>query len=113
MHELSLVQELIGVLEEQVRVHTVKKVLRVNLRVGKMTSVVPSSLAFCFEVLSRGTSLEGAVLDIEEIPVRCRCTTCQEEFEVESFTFFCPKCGGNNLEQLSGREFLIHHLEVD
>ena len=113
MHELSLIQEMMKILEEQVKVHKVKKVHQVNLRVGKMMTVVPSSLIFCFEILSRGTGLEGAKLEIEEIPIKCRCKDCQEEFIVELFTFFCPKCESINLEQLSGHEFLIHHLEVD
>ncbi|MCL6584246.1 MAG: hydrogenase maturation nickel metallochaperone HypA [bacterium] len=113
MHELSLVQELIALVEEQVKAHQVKKVHRIVVRIGKMAAVVPSSLTFCFEILSRGSQLEGAILEIEEIPIRCRCTRCQEEFEVESFIFFCPKCQGSELKQLSGRECLIHHLEVD
>lgn len=113
MHELSLIQEMMKVLEEQVEAHKVKKVHLVSLSVGKMMTVVPESLIFCFEILSQGTSFEGAKLEIEEIPVKCRCKDCGEEFLVESFTFFCPKCDSINLEQLSGNEFLIHHLEVD
>ncbi|MEW5800519.1 MAG: hydrogenase maturation nickel metallochaperone HypA [bacterium] len=113
MHELSMAQEMLNILEEQVKTHKVKKVHRVSLRVGKMMSVVPSSLIFCFEILSKGTSLEGAKLEIEEVPVKCRCKDCGEEFIVESLSFFCPECKGINLEHLSGHEFLIHHLEVD
>jgi hydrogenase nickel incorporation protein HypA/HybF len=113
VHELSLIQEMMKVVEEQIRAYEVKKVHLVSLSVGKLMTVVPESLIFCFEILSKGTNLEGAKLEIEEIPVKCRCKDCGEEFLVESFSFFCPKCSGINLEQLSGNEFLIHHLEVD
>ena len=113
VHELSLIQEMMKVVEEQIRAYEVKKVHLVSLSVGKLMTVVPESLIFCFEILSKGTNLEGAKLEIEEIPVKCRCKDCGEEFLVEAFSFFCPKCSGINLEQLSGNEFLIHHLEVD
>lgn len=113
MHELSLIHEVFKVLEEQVKTHKVKKVHQVHLKVGKMMSVVPSSLSFCFEILAQGTSLEGAKLEIEEIPVKCRCRKCGQEFIVESFIFACPKCKKTDLEQLSGNEFMVHNMEVD
>ena len=59
MHELSLMQEILKVIEEQVRVNEVRKVHEVHLKVGKMMAVVPSSLSFCFEILSKGTMLEA------------------------------------------------------
>jgi hydrogenase nickel incorporation protein HypA/HybF len=113
VHELSLMQEILKVIEEQVRVNEVKKVHEVHLRVGKMMAVVPSSLCFCFEILSKGTMLEGAKLEIEEVPVRCKCKGCGGEFIVESFVFSCPDCKSGDLEQLSGNEFMVHSMEVD
>ncbi len=113
MHELSMMQEVIKILEEQVKTNKVKKVHKVNLKVGKLMSVVPSSLIFCFEILAKDTLMEGATLDIEEVPVKCLCQDCGTEFIVESFIFLCPQCRGTNLKQLSGNEFMVHNMEVD
>jgi len=113
MHELSLAQEIIKILEEQIGLHRVTKVHMVKVKVGKLMSVVPSSLLFCFEIASQGTKLEGVKLEIEEIPVRCFCQRCRKEFIVESFVFSCPKCQGTDLKQISGNEFYIHSMEVD
>lgn len=113
MHELSLAQEIIKILEEQMSLHQVKKVLRVRVRIGKLMNVVNSSLLFCFEIASKGTKLEGAELEIEEMGIRCLCQTCQEEFMVESFVFSCPRCQGTDLKQISGDEFFIHSMEVE
>jgi hydrogenase nickel incorporation protein HypA/HybF len=113
VHELSMMQEVMEILGEQIRIHRVKKVHQVNLKVGRMMAVVPSSLSFCFEILSKHTPLEGARLAIEEIPVTCRCRECKEEFTVASFVFVCPKCRGTQLEQISGNEFSIQSMEVD
>ena len=106
-------QEILKVIEEQVRINKVNQVHRVSLKVGKMMAVVPSSLNFCFEILSKGTMLEGAKLEIEEVPVKCKCKECGGEFIVESFIFACPDCKNTNLEQLSGNEFMVHNMEVD
>ena len=113
MHELSLMQEILKVIEEQVRINEVKKVHEVHLKVGKLMAVVPSSLHFCFEILAKGTILEDATLEIEEVPVRCKCKKCGGEFVVESFIFACPDCKSNDLDQLSGNEFMVHTMEVD
>ena len=113
VHELSLMQEVFKIIEEQVKVNKVSKVHQVCLKVGKMTAIVPTSLSFCFEILSKGTMLEGAKLEIEEVPVRCKCKECGEEFIVDSFIFICPECKSTDLEQLSGNEFMVHNMEVD
>ena len=54
-------------------------IARINLRIGKLSAVVPESLRFCFEVATRGTAAEGADLSIEEVPVVARCTDCEGE----------------------------------
>ncbi len=42
------------------------RVLAVFLEVGRDAGAVPRALSFCFDVCSRGTSLEGASLEIHE-----------------------------------------------
>jgi len=49
------------------------RVERVNLKVGRLSAVVPSSLRFCFEIITKDTALAGAELRIQEIPVVARC----------------------------------------
>ncbi len=56
---------------------------RVTLDVGKLAGVTPDAIAFCFDIVAKGTALDGARLDINEIPGRCRCRDCGSEFEVD------------------------------
>ena len=48
-------------------------VQRISLAVGELTAVVPQALRFCFDSAARGTVLEQARLEIEEIEGRAHC----------------------------------------
>ncbi len=87
-------------------------VVSVTLQVGRLRAVVPDALAFCFEVVSQGTPVEGARLIIEQIPVRVRCGSCETEWTVTEVEFMCPVCEGP-VEVLQGKELLLRAIEID
>ena len=64
MHELSLAEGLVDLVAERT---AGREVVAVNLRVGDRAGVVADALAFCFDVVTSGTPVEGAVLRIEEV----------------------------------------------
>ena len=88
-----------------------ERVTRVRLEVGRLTAVVPDAMRFCFEVCARGTSLEGAVLQIDEVPGRIRCARCGDETELADPIPLCP-CGSAEVEVIAGRELRIKEVEV-
>ena len=104
MHELAIATSLVETLLELVKKQSASKVLEVHLRVGKLRVVSIDQLKFSYEILSKGTALEGSLLDVEETPGYARCTNCQyaEKLETEDLTFHfslpqmtCPQCGVN------------------
>lgn len=88
------------------------RVERVNLKVGKLTGVVPDSLRFCFHIITKDTPFSEAELKIEAVSVSARCVDCGNEWEVDQASFICPKCKGGNSDILSGRELDIVSIEV-
>jgi len=64
MHELSLMEDLVTTIVERLGE---ARVVHVRLEVGKRAGVLPASLQFCFEVCTRGSTLEGAELEIIEL----------------------------------------------
>jgi hydrogenase nickel incorporation protein HypA/HybF len=112
MHELGLMQNIIDTVQDYARKNNVTKVVKVMLEVGQVSGVVPESLEFCFEICTKQTMLEGALLEIEKISAVGKCKTCGEGFDLLTFTFSCPKCGGTDWEMISGRELIIKGLEV-
>jgi len=113
MHEASLAQNIIEDIERRIEEGEIADHVRsVRLAVGRLTAVVPDNLRFLFEVLAKGSALEGARLDIEQVPIRARCTSCGKYFEIEDVYFSCRGCGSPDLDVLSGSELLIESVEV-
>jgi hydrogenase nickel incorporation protein HypA/HybF len=108
VHELAIAESVIdSVLERTEGRH----VSTVRLRVGRLSGVVPSALAFCFELAATGTPLEGAQLMIEEQTGRARCRTCGQNFSLDDLILLC-ECGSADVEVLAGRELQVMSVEV-
>lgn len=111
MHELSIAESLIGIITEEAKNHNMVRIKKIKLQVGELATVVPESLTFCFELVSRDTVAEGAVLEIETIEVVARCDSCDFSFQVQDQMFLCPKCDGPVFELVSGRELSVTSIE--
>lgn len=113
VHEMSIAQSLLSIILQESDNHQASRVVSVALKVGELSSVEPGSLRFCFELIAEGTIAQGAELQIERVPVICRCEECGTEFTVEQLLFVCPSCQSRRVEVLSGRELNIQSLEVE
>jgi hydrogenase nickel incorporation protein HypA/HybF len=112
VHEFAVAQSLLEIVEHEALPHAGAPVTRIWLRIGHLSSVVPDALRFAFAAVSRGGIAEGAVLEIEEVPLRIRCRSCAEEFAIEDPFFLCPRCAGAEVELISGRELEINSMEI-
>ncbi len=113
MHELAVTESMLGiVLKHAQRSHT-KKVTRINIVLGEISTVMEEPVRFYFGIISKDTMAEGAELFFRHIPLICRCRKCGEEFRVKEFDLTCPECGNAESEIISGREFKVESIEVD
>lgn len=108
MHELALTDGIVQLVRERLGD---ERVARVRLEVGRLMAVVPEAMRFCFDVCSRGTSLDGATLEIDEVAARIRCARCGEETQLEDAIALCP-CGSAEVEVIAGNELRIKEVEV-
>ncbi|HVP61707.1 MAG TPA: hydrogenase maturation nickel metallochaperone HypA [Myxococcaceae bacterium] len=108
MHELSISQ---GIVESVCEAVPEGKVLAVRVEIGQLSGVVSDSVRFCFDACAQGTRVEGARLDIVDVPGRGRCGSCQREMDMPELVTRCP-CGNPFLEILRGRELRIRSVEV-
>ncbi|MFH2064451.1 MAG: hydrogenase maturation nickel metallochaperone HypA [Pseudomonadota bacterium] len=113
MHEMGIAMQIIEIAAASIPAEMKDAVVKkVNIKVGKLSAVVPSSLRFCFEIAAKDTRLSGAELDIEEIPVRARCRECRGEWTIHDPVFTCITCGSGKIDVISGRELDIASIEV-
>ena len=108
MHELSISE---GIVESVCEAVPEGQVLVVTVEIGKLSGVVPDAVRFCFDACTRGTRLEGARLDIVDVPGRGRCGSCEQELDMEELLTQCS-CGNPFLEVLRGQELRIRSVEV-
>ena len=120
MHELSIATSLVEALSEIAKKQAATKVVAVRLRVGKLRLISLDQLRFSYEILSKGTLLEGSRLAIEETPGFARCPNCgfAREFETGDMLFHfalpsmkCPKCA-TDLKIEGGDECLITQVRM-
>jgi hydrogenase nickel incorporation protein HypA/HybF len=110
MHELALADSVVRIACAHARG---RQVVKVELTVGHLRQVVPSALEFSFDLVAQGTPVEGAELQIAEVPARVRCETCGAEAEIAGFPLCCPACGGFDVAITGGEELLVDAVEVE
>jgi hydrogenase nickel incorporation protein HypA/HybF len=110
MHELSIATALVGIVERHA---SGRQVSRVDVRVGHLRQVVPSALAFAFELVTAGTGLAGAELVIEPVPAVVRCNVCGAQTEQEAFPLTCAACGGWDVDVVQGEELVVDSIDLE
>jgi hydrogenase nickel incorporation protein HypA/HybF len=110
MHELSIAT---AIVEIAARHAGDRKVTRVELKVGHLRQVVPSALAFSFELVAQGTAVAGAELELEVIPAVGACRACGAETRLQAFPLQCGTCAGFDLQLLTGEELEVEALELE
>jgi hydrogenase nickel incorporation protein HypA/HybF len=113
MHELSIAQGIIEIVEQHVPPDERDMVRAIRLKVGEMSGVVPDSLEFCFTALIAQTPLEKARLEIEQIPFTMRCASCESVFGSEQGLAVCPSCGGIDTKLVTGSELNVVDIELE
>jgi hydrogenase nickel incorporation protein HypA/HybF len=110
VHELSIAESIVRIASAHAagrRVHAVE------VKVGHLRQVVPSALEFAFELVAKGTPLEGAELQIDQVAAAGACRTCGTESPIDGFPLCCRSCGGLDLDVVRGEELSVDSLELD
>jgi hydrogenase nickel incorporation protein HypA/HybF len=113
MHEMGIALQILNIVRQSLPPDEPVRVKAIHLRVGKLTAIVPGSLKFCMEVVTKDTPAEGAALEFTEVPVVVVCGECLEESEISEPPFACKKCGSGKVEIVSGREMVVESIEVE
>jgi Zn finger protein HypA/HybF involved in hydrogenase expression len=95
MHEYAAVEELIGVLHQQLAARGVARVAAVHLR--RSSAFDPAALAQAWPMAAAGTPLAGATVEVTvaDLTFACRCGYRQvlTADDLIGHMFVCPACG--------------------
>lgn len=113
MHEMSLAENVLKIIEESARSQNFRRVRCVVLEIGKLSAVEPDAMRFCFDSVMRGTLAEGAALQIIETPGAGRCMACGETVAMQAQYGLCPFCDSPRLQVTAGNQMRVKDLSVE
>jgi hydrogenase nickel incorporation protein HypA/HybF len=113
MHELSVAQNIIEIIQKSVPEPEWNRVTAVRIKIGAVAGVVPDSLEFSFQAITAKSELCNARLITEYIPFLVHCRTCDTNTENEDGFCMCGKCGGADIQILTGTELQIKEIELE
>lgn len=115
MHEMMLVENVVGIVLKQAALAEAAEVVSVRLRIGELRDIVDELMEKCFRFVARGTIAENAGLHIEKVPFVVKCSSCgheQRENIRNIAALHCEQCSGTEMRLVSGREFFIEDIEI-
>ena len=113
MHELSICESLLGVIEDQAKAQDFRRVMQVRLEIGPFSGVEVEALRFSFDMVTKGTLADGAGLEIIETEASAWCFSCGKTVTIAERYEPCPECGSHRLQVTGGEELRIKELEVN
>lgn len=113
MHELSIAQSIVETVLDEAGRAKAGRVSKVTLQIGELAGIMPDSLLFCFELLTRATIAENAELAIISVPITAQCPRCNSTFTIRQNHYRCNECGNPDIELQSGRELQIAGVEIE
>ena len=121
MHEVSVVSDIVSAILKELEKYNVERVEEVVLVVGEMTSLGEEQLEFAYEIVTKGTKLEGSKLVIEQEKISVDCLECGYKGEVRMLEsdygentipiLSCPKCNGK-VKVTAGQTCRVKNLKI-
>jgi len=112
VHELSIAMSLVEMACEKAATLGDVRVEALHLRLGPLCGVVKDALLFSFDMAAEGTAIQGARLEIADVPLTVHCETCAEDRELPTVQLRCPVCASPTPRVVRGRELELAFLEV-
>lgn len=113
MHELSIAQNILEIIQQHVPEEHLRDVRNVKLKVGVLAGVVPESLQFSYNAITTDTPLASSNIEIDLVPFVLFCRSCETTSSNEIGFVVCGKCGSSNTKILSGTELNVIEFELE
>lgn len=113
MHEMSLAEGVLQLVEDTARREKAERVRLVVLEIGRLSSVEPEALRFCFEAVTQDGIARGAALDIIDVPGLGWCMPCGVTVPMDELYGACPNCGSHQVQPTGGTEMRVKEIEIE
>ncbi len=112
MHELSLCQSAVEIIQQQAEQHGVARVTGVWLEIGALSCVEERAVRFSFDIACRDFSARVRIAHrLQTGPGRC--WDCSQVVEILRHDAQCPHCHGDRLRVDTGDSLKVKSIEVE
>jgi len=113
MHEMSLNESVLQILQDNAKSKGFERVKTVWLELGELSGVEIEAMRFCFDVIMKDTLADQAKLEIIRVPGQAWCMQCATTVKVKQLFDACPGCGSYQVQVTGGDQMQIKELEVE
>jgi len=113
MHELSVTESILEIALRHAKQANAGRITNLYLVIGQLASIVDDSVQFYWDIISKDTIADGAILHFQRIPAALLCVQCNHEFNPDGNGFSCPECHSDRVKIVSGEEFFMEAIDVE
>lgn len=113
MHEMSLAESLLQLVEDTARREKARTVTAVFVDIGALASVETEALRFCFEAVAKDGLAAHAQLNLDIIAGAGWCMVCRQTVPLGERWGLCPQCGSAQVQATQGTEMRLREIEID
>jgi hydrogenase nickel incorporation protein HypA/HybF len=113
MHELAVTENLLEIAIRHGNSARAKRISHLYLVIGQLSSIVDDSVQFYWDIVSKDTIAEGALLHFQRKSIELSCENCGHQFTPIHSDMACPSCGSIQVKIISGEEFYLEAMDVE
>jgi len=113
MHELSVTESILEITLRHARQAQARRVTALHLVIGQLASIVDDSVQFYWDIMTKDTLADGAVLHFRRIPAELECSVCNTRYALPADDMTCPSCHSAQVKVVSGSEFYLDSIEIE
>lgn len=113
MHELSIVNALVRLCEDNAKAHNAKKIIKVEVKIGRLSGIEPHFFKTTFETFKEKTICDGSqlIMNIQEVIIKCN--ICKTDSYLIKNEFLCPSCKSSDIKVIDGEDMVLMKLEME
>ena len=112
MHEGHFTEQIVEAIVGELKKHPGKPVESVTVKVGEVYHLMPDSVLMHYDLITKGTALEGVKLNILEESMQVFCSQCSKQGPVEDHhLLLCSFCHSRQVKPVAGDKVTIEQIK--
>jgi hydrogenase nickel incorporation protein HypA/HybF len=113
MHELAVTQSLLDMAVKHANEAGAGRIAGLNLTIGDLATIIDDSVQFYWDIITKDTIAEGAVLKFNRVATTLLCLDCGESYKPGTNDLTCPSCKSAQVQIQTGKEFLLESIDIE